>query len=135
MSESVPAPRPLKVLIVEDNRDARTTLRMLLSMAYGYDVYEAEDGASAIDLALELRPHAALIDIGLPGMNGFEVARRLRSELARDQIFLVALTGYGADEDRMRTEQAGFDLHLVKPVDTTKLAEILGALPAADAAG
>src|SRR4051794_15663256 len=94
--------RPLKVLIVEDNRDARTTLRMLLSMAYGYDVYEAGDGTSGIDVALEQRPDVALIDLGLPGMNGFEVAQRMRSEFGRSGIFLVALTGYGGAGERAR---------------------------------
>src|SRR4051812_27501681 len=119
------ASEPLKVLIVEDNRDARTTLRMLLTMAYGYAVVEAADGPSAIETAIDERPDVALIDIGLPGLDGFEVARRIRTSLGRDGIFLVALTGYGEDEDRARTEAAGFDVHLVKPVESAALAEIL----------
>jgi CheY-like chemotaxis protein len=124
----------LKVLIVEDNRDARTTLRMLLSMAYGHVVYEAGDGLSAIQVALERRPDVALIDLGLPGLDGCEVARRIRATLGRDEIFLIALTGYGTDEDRARTEEAGFDVHLVKPVETAALATLLSQRAAAGTA-
>jgi CheY-like chemotaxis protein len=124
---------PLKVLIVEDNRDARTTLRMLLAMAYGHAVLEASDGPSALQLVRDERPDVALIDLGLPGIDGFEVARRIRTSVGPDGIFLVALTGYGEDEDRARTEAAGFDLHLVKPVETAALAQILARISAAGA--
>lgn len=128
------SPGPLKVLIVEDNRDARTTLRMLLTMAYGHVVYEAGDGLSAIQLALEQRPDIALIDLGLPGIDGYEVARRIRESLRRGEIFLAALTGYSDDEDRMRTEKAGFDVHLVKPVESASLAQLLSDVAASHAA-
>ena len=121
----------LKVLIVEDNRDARTTLRMLLTLAHGQSVVEAADGATAIEIALEERPDVALIDLGLPGLDGFEVARRIRAELGRDGICLVALTGYGDREDRVRTEAAGFDVHFVKPVDNAALAKLLSEVAAA----
>jgi CheY-like chemotaxis protein len=130
MAEPHQSAETLKVLIVEDNRDARTTLRMLLALAYGYAVLEAADGASAVQLALDERPDVALIDIGLPGIDGFEVARRIRTSLGRDAIFLVALTGYDAAEDRARTEAAGFDLHLVKPVESAALAKILSRVAA-----
>ena len=116
---------PLKVLIVEDNRDARTTLRMLLTMGYGHLVYEAGEGLSAVQLALEQRPDVALIDLGLPGIDGYEVARRIRESLGRNAIFLAALTGYSDDDDRVRTEEAGFDVHLVKPVESAALAQLL----------
>ena len=79
---------------------------------------------------LNERPDVALVDIGLPGMDGFEVARRIRTNLGPDGIFLVALTGYGGDEDRARTEAAGFDLHLVKPVESAALAKILSRVAA-----
>ena len=115
---------PLRVLIIEDNRDARTTLRMLLSMGYGFVVYEAADGASGVRAALDERPDAALIDLGLPDIDGHEVARRIRAQLDRS-ILLIALTGYGDIEDQKRTQAAGFDIHLVKPVDSAALAEIL----------
>ena len=121
----------LKVLIVEDNRDARTTLRMLLTLAHGHSVIEADDGAAAIDRALLDRPDVALIDLGLPGLDGLEVARRIREVLGHDDIVLVALTGYGEHEDRLRTEAAGFDAHFVKPVDIAALAKLLAGVAAA----
>ena len=130
MAASTPSQEPLKVLIVEDNHDARTTLRMLLTMVYGHVVYEASDGLRAIQIVLEQRPDVALIDLGLPALNGYEVARRIRAQLTRGEIFLVALTGYGTDEDRIRTEEAGFDVHLVKPVESAALAQILAQVPA-----
>jgi CheY-like chemotaxis protein len=130
MPASSRSPGPLKVLIVEDHRDARTTLRMLLSLAYGHSVYEAEDGHAAIEIVEHERPDVALIDLGLPGMDGYEVARRIRSKLGRGEIYLVALTGHGEDEDRVRTEAAGFDVHLVKPVETAALAALLSQVGA-----
>src|SRR5688572_15796478 len=108
----------LRILIVEDNRDARTTMRMLLSMGYGHDVYEAPDGTTGVRLALELKPDVALVDLGLPDVDGHEVARRVRAVLDRQAIVLVALTGYGSAEDQRRTHEAGFDAHLVKPVES-----------------
>ena len=115
---------PLTILVVEDNRDARTTLRMLLTLAYGHVVYEADTGATAVTLALEHRPRIALVDLGLPDMDGYEVARRIRSDHAADGIRLIALTGYGDDEDRERTRRAGFDAHLVKPVESEALVRL-----------
>ena len=131
MPAASPPQGPLKVLIVEDNRDARTTLRMLLTLAHGHRVLEAGEGAAAIQLALDERPHVALVDLGLPGLDGLEVARRIRAVLGRDEICLVALTGYGDREDRARTEEAGFDAHFVKPLDTAKLTKLLSEVAAA----
>jgi CheY-like chemotaxis protein len=131
MAAIPPSPGPLKVLIVEDNRDARTTLRMLLTLAHGHDVIEADDGAAALQIALDERPDVALIDLGLPGLDGLEVARRIRAVRGRDEIYLVALTGYGEQEDRRRAEAAGFDVHFVKPVDISALAKLLGEVAAA----
>lgn len=119
---------PLNVLIVEDNRDARTTMRMLLTIAHGHTVHEASDGASGVRAALELRPDVALIDLGLPDVDGYEVARRIRAEPDARGITLVALTGYGTPEDRRLTQEAGFDAHLVKPVESAELIKIFEAI-------
>ena len=123
-----PAPQ-LKVLVVEDHDDSRTTMRMLLAIAHGHVVYEAAEGFSAIQIALEKRPDAALIDLGLPGMDGYEVARRIR-ETVGNGMFLIALTGYDTDEDRKRTDDAGFDVHLVKPVESGELMRLLAQVAA-----
>jgi two-component system, sensor histidine kinase len=125
--------KPLTVLIVEDNSDARTTLRMLIALGYGHTVYEAADGPAGVELALKERPQLALIDLGLPGMHGTEVARCIRRELGRDAIRLVALTGYDSPEDQRASAEAGFDLHLVKPVEAAALGRLFAGLePAPD---
>lgn len=124
---------PLKVLIVEDNRDARTTLRMLLSMGHGHTVYEAADGKTGIQAALEQRPDVAIIDVGLPDLDGHEVARRIRAVLERN-ILLIALTGYDSAEDEQRTMEAGFDIHLVKPVESARLLRIFESVTRSGAA-
>jgi PAS domain S-box-containing protein len=116
----VPAPAgaPRRVLIVEDNDDAREMLREFLQLL-GHEVHEARDGDAAVDLAIRVEPDLALIDIGLPGIDGYEVARRIRRRIAN--VRLVALTGYGQPDDRQRALAAGFDVHVVKPVDTEQL--------------
>jgi PAS domain S-box-containing protein len=113
-----------RVLVVEDNEDAREMLRNLLHIL-GHEVHEACDGASGIEEARRVRPDAALIDIGLPGIDGYEVARRIRAEVPGAR--LVAVTGYGQPEDRERALAAGFDVHLVKPVDLDQLQRLLTA--------
>ena len=113
-----------RVLIIEDNEDAREMLRNLLQLS-GHEVHEAGDGATGVEQARRVRPEAALIDIGLPGMDGYEVARRIRADLPGTR--LVALTGYGQPEDRDRALAAGFDVHLVKPVDPDQLERLLAA--------
>lgn len=118
------------VLLVEDNPDIRESLQDLLSLL-GHRVDVAADGGSGLSLALSLAPEAALVDIGLPGMDGYELARRIRAaeaERGGRAIFLVALTGYGRPEDRQRALQAGFSAHLVKPPDPEQLEEMLAAL-------
>jgi len=121
------------VLVVEDGPDNRETLQELLEML-GHEVHTAVDGVEGVERALALRPDAALVDIGLPRLDGFEVARRLRAELGAG-VFLVALTGYGQPEDRARALAAGFDLHLTKPMDLDALERTLAALPPRAAGG
>jgi len=113
---------PRRVLVIEDHDDAREMLRNLL-LLLGHEVHEACDGASGIEEARRLRPDAALIDIGLPGIDGYEVARRIRAEVPGAR--LVAVTGYGQPEDRERALDAGFDVHLVKPIDPEQLQRLL----------
>jgi CheY-like chemotaxis protein len=124
MAASAPATDRLRVLIVEDSRDARTTMRMMLSLAYGFVVFEAATGESGIATALLERPDVVLIDLGLPDIGGHEVARRIRAALDERDTLLVALTGYGTPEDYASTREAGFDLHLVKPVASAELAQL-----------
>jgi signal transduction histidine kinase/CheY-like chemotaxis protein len=117
---------PRVILIVEDGADNRETLQELLE-ALGHTVHVAADGVEGVDVALSVRPEVALVDIGLPRLDGFEVARRVRAALGR-QIFLVALTGYGQPEDRTRAAVAGFDAHLTKPMDLDALERMLATL-------
>ncbi len=114
-----------KLVLVEDNDDAREMLAALLGLS-GHDVHTAADGEQGLQLILDTRPDIALIDIGLPRLDGYEVARRVREQIP--QVRLVALTGYGQTDDVLRAKQAGFDRHLVKPVDPNKLQEALAVL-------
>ena len=125
-ASSAPAHRRSRVLVVDDNRDSADTLAALLE-AWGHDVRALYDGPSAIAAAAEFKPRVVLLDIGLPKMNGYEVAARLRKS-ASDPLILVAFTGYGQDEDRKRVREAGFDHHLVKPLEPTELEKILDAV-------
>jgi signal transduction histidine kinase/ActR/RegA family two-component response regulator len=109
-----------RVLLVDDNADAREMYGMVLE-ADGHEVYEAGDGARALDLFHRARPDVAIVDIGLPGMDGYELARRIRSEAEGQHVTLIALTGYGFPEDRERSRAAGFDRHLVKPAAPEEL--------------
>ena len=119
----------LRVLVVEDSPDAAATLTMLLELS-GHDVQTTHDGLSAITAALKYRPHVVLLDIGLPGLNGFEVAKRLRQQPSMQNVVLVAMTGYGELTARQRSREAGFDHHLVKPADFRKVQEILVSVSA-----
>jgi signal transduction histidine kinase/ActR/RegA family two-component response regulator len=120
-------PSPLRILVVDDNKDAADCVAMLLRI-WGHDVRTAHEGYSAVKAAHAYRPHVVFLDIGLPGLNGYEVARELRRDGREERILLVALTGYGRDEDRRRSQQAGFDHHLIKPVDPSTLKELLAEL-------
>jgi PAS domain S-box-containing protein len=114
----------LRVLVVDDNTDAARILAMLLS-SDGHDAAVAHNGKTAIELAIAGKPDVILLDIGLPGMDGFEVCRRLRQEKVLEQTLVAALTGYGHEEDRRKAEEAGFDAHLVKPMEIKELQDLL----------
>jgi CheY-like chemotaxis protein len=118
------APKKLRILVVEDNRDAADSLRLLLEL-YGYDVTVAYTGPSGVETARECKPDIILCDIGLPGLDGYGVARELRRDPATARARMIAVTGYGGDEDRLRSQEAGFDAHLTKPADPTALQELL----------
>jgi len=120
--------RRRRILVVDDNRDAAESMGMLLEQI-GHDVEEVHDGHAALAAVEASRPEVVLLDIGLPGLDGYEVARRLRERHGRDGLVLVALTGYGQEEDRRRSEASGMDYHLVKPVDPVALEELLASLP------
>jgi PAS domain S-box-containing protein len=122
-----PAARRLKVLVVEDNHDAADSLRILLEV-YGYQVQVAHNGPDGVRAAEEYRPDVVVCDIGLPGMDGYRVARALRENPATAAARLIALTGYGQEEDRRRAREAGFDEHLTKPADPAKLESLLAAV-------
>jgi PAS domain S-box-containing protein len=120
-------PAPLRLLVVDDNVDAAATLAMLLE-ACGYAVTVEHESPRALEIALRERPDAALLDIGLPEMDGNELARRLRADPRTRGMLLVAVTGYGQEQDRRLALEAGFDHHMVKPVELDKLAAILSSL-------
>jgi signal transduction histidine kinase len=116
--------RKCRILLVEDNCDALEVLSDLLAL-WGHEVRGESDGLAAVDTALEMLPDIALIDIGLPGIDGYEVARRIRADPKGREMKLIALTGYGAPEQRAQAASAGFNLHLVKPVQPDGLAQLL----------
>jgi signal transduction histidine kinase len=135
---AAPAPAPAdpsccRILVVEDNPDNRRILQRLLEI-WGYETHVAADGPEGVAAAGALRPDVALIDIGLPGLDGYQVARQIRHGLG-SAIHLVALTGYGQPEDRRRAAEAGFDEHLVKPVEPDRLRQLLSKIPVASRAG
>jgi CheY-like chemotaxis protein len=119
-----------RILVADDNNDALESLATLLQLS-GHEVYTAANGAVALESAEQHRPEVALLDIGMPKLDGYEVARRIRAQPWGQRITLVALTGWGQDSDRKRSQEAGFDSHLVKPLDLDKLTELLAALPVA----
>jgi signal transduction histidine kinase len=121
-----------RILVADDNSDALESLATLLELG-GHEVFSAANGALALESAERNLPEVALLDIGMPKLDGYEVARRIRAQPWGRGITLVALTGWGQDSDRRRSGEAGFDTHLVKPLDLDKLTELLGRLPARDA--
>ncbi len=117
--------RPRRVLVVEDNPDAAATMRDLLVLS-GHEVELAHSGSEGVQAARQFHPEVVLCDLGLPEMDGFAVATELRRDPATRDVRLIAVTGYGRDEDRRRSKAAGFDLHLTKPVDPGQLVRLLG---------
>jgi len=128
-ADSAPPVRPvltadrLKILVVDDNRDAAETLSMLLELK-GHEVRRAYDGDNAMQLAEDFRPQMVLLDLGMPKMNGYEACRRIRGHAWGAQMTLIAVTGWGQEEDRRKSTAAGFDGHLVKPVDPETLEDL-----------
>ncbi len=120
----LPIAHSRRVLVVDDNADAADSLATLLRVQ-GHEVHAAADGPGALREVEGWRPQVVLLDIGLPGMDGYEVARRLREQAGWEQVLLVAVTGYGQEEDRRKALEAGFDAHLVKPADPGVLQELL----------
>ena len=114
------------MLVVDDNADASETLAMLLGL-WGHEVRSAADGPAAVEAAVAHRPDVVLLDISLPGMSGYEVAAQLRREEGTRDAVIVAVSGYGQEEDRRRSRQAGFDFHLVKPLDHDALLTLLSS--------
>src|SRR5205823_1626020 len=119
-----PSGRSLRVLVVDDNEDAAASLALLLGL-WGHQAKVAHEGRTALAVAEEQHPDAVLLDIGLPGMDGYQVARRLRQLPGLEKTLLVAMTGYGQEEDRRRSYEVGFQHHLVKPVDPMQVRELL----------
>jgi CheY-like chemotaxis protein len=129
-AKEAPARQPVtrrRLLVVDDNRDFANTLGALFE-TMGHDVRIAYNGTDAVSVATEYRPDAVFLDIGLPGKTGYDVAQMLRSSPELAGVTLVAFTGYGRAEDRLRVRDAGFDYHLVKPAEASELAKIIDAL-------
>jgi signal transduction histidine kinase/CheY-like chemotaxis protein len=135
--ETVPEPLPAirrRILVVDDNEDAAEWLATVLRLN-GHETHVAHDGLEAIRSAEEIRPDAMLLDIGLPRLDGYEVCRRIRAQAWGQDLLLIALTGWGQEEDRQESRDAGFDAHLVKPVDDEVLLKLLASLPSGTRAG
>jgi CheY-like chemotaxis protein len=135
-AESRPAPvtnsyPERRLLLVDDNEDAALALSRLLQ-ASGHTVIQAYDGPTALEAAAAYKPDAVLLDIGLPGMDGYEVARRMRQDPELAQTRLIAISGYCQEEDRQRSREAGFDHHLAKPTNLQELLALLGETPQAN---
>jgi PAS domain S-box-containing protein len=139
ITAEAPTPQPVddrttthahRILVVDDSRDAAESLAMLLELT-GNETHTAHDGLEAVETAARVRPDLVLLDIGLPKINGYEAARRIREQPWGKSLVLVALTGWGQDEDRQKSREAGFDGHMVKPVDTAALTKLLAELPSA----
>jgi CheY-like chemotaxis protein len=127
--KAVPTGPALRVLVVEDNADMAESLELLLQIS-GHDVRTAHDGPTALEAADDFQPNVVLLDIGLPGLDGFEIAKRLRGLPVFQNVMLVAMTGYGQEADRRRSQEAGFNHHLLKPVDFRQVKHLLAAVAA-----
>ncbi|MDX2036653.1 MAG: PAS domain S-box protein [Isosphaeraceae bacterium] len=134
IAESTPSPPKLRVLVVDDNVDGARTMSLLLRRLWEQEVETAFDGPTALTAVEQFHPDVVLLDIGLPGMDGYEVARRIKASPRGDSTILVAVTGWGQEEDRRKSRESGFLSHLVKPVDLEKLRVLLKEIDAASAA-
>ncbi len=114
-----------RVLVVDDNQDAAEMLGMLIEML-GNQVRSANNGADALSIAEDFAPQVVILDLGMPGMDGFETARKIRAAPWGKNLLLVALSGWGQEDDKRQTKAAGFDHHLVKPADLADLQQVLG---------
>jgi CheY-like chemotaxis protein len=128
-SDEAPEGVKHRILLIEDNKLAAESTQLLLSFD-GYEVETADSGPKGLELAKTFRPQVVLCDIGLPGMDGYQVARAIRQDPELASSYIIALTGYGRDEDLRQTKAAGFDLHMTKPVDYENLRRTLASLPA-----
>ena len=117
----------MKVLVVDDNDDAANSLSMLVELL-GHEVRTAYDGAQALEMAGEFYPDLMLLDLGMPRMDGYEACRRVREQPWGLRMTVVAVTGWGREEDRLKTQRAGFDQHLVKPVAPAEIERMLSGL-------
>jgi CheY-like chemotaxis protein len=122
------APRRFRILVVDDNHDSALSMAMMLQIM-GHDTRTAHDGESAVSTAETFLPEVMLLDIGLPKLNGYEVAQRIREKTWGQSMYLIAVTGWGQDEDRQRSSEVGLNLHMVKPVEPAALEKLLAALP------
>ena len=125
-AEGVPvAIESRRLLVVDDNFDSAESMRVMFRIA-GHDVRTVQEGNSAVEAAAQFAAEVVLLDVGLPDIDGYEVARRLRADPRTHDVLIIAITGFGREEDRSRSRDAGFDEHLVKPVDPAALQRALG---------
>jgi CheY-like chemotaxis protein len=125
-------PKRFRILVVDDNHDSALSLAMMLSIM-GHETRTAHDGESAVATAESFLPDVVLLDIGLPKLNGYEVAQRIREQAWGTSMFLIAVTGWGQDEDRQRSSEVGLNVHMVKPVEPAALEQLLAGLARGDA--
>ena len=128
-ASSVPSARALRILVADDNEDAREMMRYFLE-SEGHTVATAGDGPSALAAVEEFRPEVAVLDIGMPGLNGYKVAEQIRHANRHQSLTLVALSGLGQAEDKRRATEAGFDVHFTKPIDIPALTKLLASIAA-----
>ena len=121
-------PHRFRILVVDDNHDSALSLAMMLSIM-GHETRTAHDGESAVTTAESFLPEVVLLDIGLPKLNGYEVAQRIRENAWGKTMFLIAVTGWGQEEDRQRSSEVGLNVHMVKPVEPAALERLLADLP------
>ena len=115
---------PRRIVVADDNEDSAESFAMLLSFS-GHEVRVAHDGAAALDAVRDFRPDVAFLDIGMPGLTGYEVAEAVRAEPWGNEVTLIAVTGWGQPDDRLRARTAGFDRHLIKPIDPAEVDRLL----------